>query len=121
MAIRFPTVPRIGFYVGAAFVGALSLIPSRALPPTEISDKAEHLLAYAALGLIGGATARNGNRAALSVLGIIAFGIAIEILQLFTPGRYAEVGDALADAVGAVIGGGVAIALRRRRIAASAP
>jgi VanZ family protein len=121
MALRFPTVPRIGFYAGAALVGALSLVPSRALPSTDISDKLEHLLAYAALGLVGVATARNGNRVVLSILGIIAFGIGIEILQMFAPGRHAEVGDVLADAAGAIIGGAVAMMLRRKRIAPSAP
>lgn len=118
MAIRFPAMPRIGFYVAAAFVGALSLAPGGALPTTHIGDKVEHLLAYAALGLIGVATARNGNRAARSVLGIVAFGAVIEILQMFSPGRYAELGDILADAAGALIGGAIAITLRRRRIAA---
>jgi VanZ family protein len=119
MAIRFPAMPRIGFYAAVAFVGALSLVPGGALPPTQVSDKLEHLLAYAALGLAGGATARNGHRAVCSILGIIAFGAMIEILQMFSPGRYAEVGDVLANAAGALIGGAIVIALRRGRIAAS--
>ena len=71
------------------------------------------------LGLIGVATARNGSRAACSILGIIAFGAVIEILQMFSPGRYAEIGDALANAAGALIGGAIAIVWHRRRIAAS--
>jgi VanZ family protein len=126
MAFRFPTLLRIGFprltfYGAAAFVGALSLVPGGALPPTHVNDKLEHFLAYAALGLIGVATARNGSRATLTVLGIIAFGIAIEFLQMLAPGRYAEFGDGLADAAGAIIGGLLAGiltgALRRRRVA----
>lgn len=117
MAIRFAAMPRIGFYAAAAVVGALSLAPGGALPTTHIGDKVEHLLAYAALGLLGVATARNGNRAACSILGIIAFGAVIEILQMFSPGRYAEFGDILADAAGASIGGAIAITLRRGRVA----
>ena len=120
MAIRFPVTPRIGFYAAAAFVGALSLVPGGALPASQLSDKVEHLLAYAALGLIGVATARNGSRAACSILGIIAFGAMIEVLQMFSPGRYAEVGDALANSAGALIGGAIAIVWHRRRIAADA-
>ncbi len=120
MAIRIPNLPRVSFYAAAAVVGALSLVPGRAMPPTDISDKLEHLLAYAALGLVGVASARNGNRAILSILGIIAFGIAIEVLQLFTPGRHAEVGDALANAAGALIGGAIAFAMHWKRIAAGA-
>ncbi len=119
MTIRFPAAPRIGFYAAAVFVGALSLIPGRALPPSQVSDKVEHLLAYAALGLIGVATARNGHRAVCSVLGIVAFGAMIEVLQMLSPGRYAEIGDALANAAGALIGAAIAIAWSRRRLAIS--
>lgn len=114
MAVRIPTTPRISFYAAALLVGALSLVPGQVLPATSVSDKLEHLLAYAALGLIGATTARNGNRAVGSVLGVIAFGIAIELVQSFLPGRLAEIGDAVADAVGAVAGGAIAMALRRR-------
>lgn len=121
MAFRFPALPRIGFYLAALLVGALSLVPGGALPPTHVSDKVEHFLAYAALGLVGVATARNGNRAALTILGIIAFGVAIEFLQMLAPGRYAEFGDALADAAGAVIGGVIVLALRRKRVAPGMP
>lgn len=121
MALRFPALPRIGFYVVAAVVGALSLVPGRALPSSQMSDKLEHFLAYAALGLIGVATARTSTRMAWSILGIIAFGIAIEFLQMLSPGRHAEFGDAVADAAGALIGGTVAIALRRKRTAPGVP
>lgn len=120
MNARYPTLPRIGFYVAAALVGGLSLVPGGALPSTQVSDKLEHFLAYAALGLVGVATARNGSRVALTILGIVAFGVAIEFLQTLSPGRYAEIGDGLADAAGAAVGGLVAMMLRRRRIATSA-
>lgn len=111
----------MGFYVAAAGVGALSLVPGGALPPTHISDKLEHFMAYAVLGLAGVATARCANRAVLTVCGIIAFGIAIEFLQVLAPGRYAEIGDGLADAAGAILGGLLATLLRRKRFAPTAP
>ncbi|HWA47606.1 MAG TPA: VanZ family protein [Dongiaceae bacterium] len=120
--MAFPRLafPRLAFYGAAAFVGVLSLVPGGAVPPTHVSDKLEHFLAYAALGLVGVATARSGNRAVLTIVGIIAFGIAIEFLQMLAPGRYAELGDGLADAAGAIIGGLLAMALCRKRVAASA-
>lgn len=121
MVFRFPALPRIGFYMVAAAVGVLSLVPGGALPSTQMSDKLEHFLAYAALGLIGVATSRTSSRMAWSVLGVIAFGIAIEFLQMLSPGRHAEIGDALADAAGALIGGAIAIALRRKRTAPGVP
>jgi VanZ family protein len=120
MSIRIPIAPRLCFYAAAILVGALSLAPGGILPAAEVGDKLEHLLAYAALGFIGVATARSRRRAAATILGIIAFGMAIELLQLFSPGRLAEFGDAVADAAGAAIGGLIATALRRRRMAADA-
>ena len=119
MAIRFPAAPRIGFYAAAVLVGTLSLIPGRALPASQLGDKTEHFLTYALLGLIGAMTAHTRYRAALTILGLIAFGAMIEVLQKLSPGRYAEVGDALANAAGALIGAAIAIAWSRRRLAIS--
>ncbi len=54
-----------------------------------------------------------------AVLGAILFGAVTELIQLLVPGRSADLGDLLADAVGAVVVCGMlalaAIALRRGR------
>lgn len=99
---------RVGFYLVCALVAALSLTPGSALPDLSIGDKVEHVLAYAALGLLGVATARRS--AMLTILGLVLFGIALEFLQTFSPGRSPEIGDALADAIGACLGGGASTA-----------
>lgn len=119
MTIRFPAPPRIGFYAAAVFVGIISLVPGRALPATQIGDKVEHFLTYALLGLIGAVTARTRHRAALTILGLVTFGAMIEVLQMLSPGRYAEIADALANAAGALLGAAIAFAWSRRRLAAS--
>jgi VanZ family protein len=102
---------RIAFYAAGALVAALSLMPSAALPPTSIGDKVEHVIAYAALGLLGAAGWK--RRIIGVILGLAAFGLAIEILQTFSPGRSPDPLDVVADIAGAGLGCGLAILLRR--------
>jgi VanZ family protein len=101
---------RIAFYSAIALVAALSLAPSAALPPTSIGDKAEHVIAYAVLGLLGAASSE--RRFARTILELSVFGIAIEMLQGFSPGRSPDPLDVLADFVGAILGCGAAMMLR---------
>jgi VanZ family protein len=108
------------FYVAAMAVVILSLAPRGALPPVSFDDKIEHVLAYAALGLLGVTTARSATEMLRTVCGLIALGIALEFLQAFSPGRSPELNDALADIIGTAIGGGGAIILQRIRVTALA-
>jgi VanZ family protein len=108
---------RVCFYVATMAVVALSLTPRVALPPVSVGDKIEHILAYAGLGLLGIATARSASRTASTMCGLIALGIALEFLQAFSPGRSPELADALAGIIGAAVGGGSAVILRRIGIA----
>jgi VanZ family protein len=102
---------RIAFYGTGALVAALSLVPAATLPSTSIGDKVEHVIAYAVLGLLAAASFARG--AVRVILGLSAFGLAIELLQVFSPGRSPDVLDVMADIVGAILGCGVAIVLRR--------
>lgn len=92
-------------------VATLSLLPSAALPPAAIGDKAEHVLAYAVLGLLGTAGSARGTMRV--ILGLAAFGLLIELLQAFSPGRSPEVLDLVADIAGAGLGCAAAIMVRR--------
>ena len=102
---------RLAFYASSALVGALSLAPSTTLPPVSINDKIEHVVAYALLGFVGAVSFECG--ALRTILGLAAFGILLELLQAFSPGRSPELGDALADVAGACLGYGALIILRR--------
>ena len=101
---------RIAFYAAAALVGVLSLVPSTTLPSTSIGDKMEHVIAYAVLGLLGAASSE--RRIMRVILGLAAFGLAIEMLQTFSPGRSPDLLDVAADIAGAGVGCGLAILLR---------
>ena len=83
---------RIAFYAAGALVAALSLVPSTTLPPTSIGDKVEHVIAYAVLGLLGAASSERGVLRV--ILGLAVFGLAIELLQAFSPGRAPDPLDA---------------------------
>jgi VanZ family protein len=101
---------RIAFYAAGALVAAVSLVPSTTLPPTSIGDKVEHVIAYAVLGLLGAASSERGIMRL--ILGLAAFGLAIELLQTFSPGRSPDLFDLAADIAGAGVGCCLAILLR---------
>ena len=102
---------RIAFCMMCVAVAVLSLLPSAALPPTSIGDKAEHVIAYAVLGLLGAASS---ERSVMRViLGLAIFGLAIEMLQTFPPGRSPDPLDVVADLAGAALGCGLTILLRQ--------
>ena len=72
------------------------------------SDKIIHAVVYMPLGFLfymslRASGARNYVLVAASLLACI-YGISDEIHQLFVPGRYASLGDVVADAVGALTG-----------------
>ena len=108
---RFRRLLQIAFWGTGALVAALSLAPSATLPPTSIGDKVEHVIAYAVLGLLGVASSERGVTRV--ILGLAAFGIAIEMLQTLSPGRSPDPIDVAADIIGAGLGCGAAIVLRR--------
>jgi VanZ family protein len=103
-------------------VSLLALTPR---PPTHADfgwDKANHLLAFAALAL----AARLGYpapRAArlLGPMALLAFGGLIELLQLLVPERSGEWLDLLADGVGIVCGAIIAAAVLRAASALPRP
>src|SRR5262245_45678444 len=99
------------FYAACVLVGVLSLLPSATLPPAAIGDKAEHVIAYAVLALFGCALFE--RRRTTMILGLAAYGAVLELLQSLAPGRSPEIADGVADLIGACLGGGAAIVLRR--------
>jgi VanZ family protein len=86
-------------------------------PPQEASfgwDKANHTLAFLALTLAGCLGFRGARRGTLWVLlGVFGLGCAIELVQLFVPGRSCEWQDLLADSAGIGLGLAVALAVLR--------
>jgi VanZ family protein len=69
-----------------------------------MSDKVQHLLAYACVAFCG--AAGFAGRWYLAVLGcaLVLLGIGIELLQGLVPGRVVSLGDVSANALGVIVG-----------------
>ena len=83
----------------------LALMPE---PPAMVTtgwDKSNHLLAFGTLTWL--ALHAFPQRLKSALLGLLAYGALIEILQSFTPTRSAEWLDLCADAVGILLGWGL--------------
>ena len=102
-----------GLAVLAALTIALgSLTPGAEMPDSLPWDKANHFLGYGGLaGLVGLA----GIAARPAFIGVVAYGVAIELAQLPVPGRLGgDPLDMLANTLGALLGLCVLAWLRRR-------
>lgn len=107
-------VARILFFLAVAAVSVLSLLPQRDLPKVGVSDKLEHAVAYFALAVFGGFAWRE-RRSLFALLALlVAMGGAIELLQVFSPGRSPDPIDAFANGAGAAAGVLAVLALRWR-------
>jgi VanZ family protein len=84
--------------------------PDVPMPP-GLSDKPTHLLGYIPLAVLLVRALAGGLRAPITVAVALAamalatlYGGALELLQMFVPGRYGDANDLLADASGAALG-----------------
>jgi len=88
----------------ASLVGVM--ISALAPPQMVVSpmgwDKLDHATTFAMLTIVG-LSAYSGRKAQV-LLGLLGYGVLIELLQSFTDYRSAEVLDVVADAVGILIG-----------------
>jgi VanZ family protein len=89
-------------------VVVLSLMPSAPDIGTD-NDKANHLLAYGTLMFWFGMLASRRRIQAGWALGFVAMGVALEYAQGMTEYRTFEVADMAADAIGVLIGWGLAL------------
>ncbi len=104
---------RAVFWALLAVVVTLSLVPAEQLPPQAFTlwDKAQHALAFAALGASGlWAYPRSGARV---LLGLVLCGAAIELAQAASGWRFGDWQDWFADTVGLAAGAALAWAVRR--------
>ena len=94
---------RISFWLCLALTSYLSLMPQGELPPINVWDKLSHSIAFAAIALSAalGWPQRDYFRSVL--IPLLAFGIMIEVAQLFIPGRQFSLLDIVADAVGILV------------------
>jgi VanZ family protein len=104
---------RWAFFVCMAVVLVLALLPPRVLIPPTLWDKANHFLAFAVLALLGWRA--YPTRTLRLLLGLLAYGCLIEVLQGFTGYRTADWQDVVADGVGLLAGWSLRALLARVR------
>ena len=107
---RFAGLSTMGLMIAIAI---LSLLPSGDLPPVDGSDKLKHFIAY---GSLGGAMAiaAGPGRALRTFLITVGYGALMEVAQALAPtGREFSLLDEVANMLGAGLGTGIALILRR--------
>jgi VanZ family protein len=103
---------RILLAVCLAGVLGLSLLPPSAPPMPDFGwDKLNHAVAFFVLGVL--ALKSFPGSGWLVVLGLVAFGVLVEVLQGLSGYRVAEWGDLLADFVGIVAAVGLGLVWSR--------
>jgi len=99
---RVPRTVRIAAWALVAAIVVLSIVPASVRPGTVLPHILEHFAIYYVTGLAFGLGYRR-RRDLLAVL-LVTFSIAVEIAQLFVPGRHARISDLIVDAVAACLG-----------------
>jgi VanZ family protein len=95
---------RIGFAISIVVIIVLSLLPGDDMPDTGIPDKVAHFIAYAEIVLLG-ILGHPARLAAICVLaGVAALGGALEIGQMYVPGRSADIADFAVNCLGMLTG-----------------
>lgn len=93
---------RLAAWLLAAFVTFSTLGPPRYRPHSHFGQDGEHALAFILVGLAFAFAYPRQRRSALSI-SLVAIG-ALEILQIWMPGRHARLEDFVVDAVAACAG-----------------
>jgi VanZ family protein len=93
---------RVVAWLLAGAIVVLSLVPASYRPITEAPHNVEHLAIFLTAGLAFGLG--YPSRRLLQGLALIVFAGAIEVAQLWDPGRHARLGDFVVDALGACAG-----------------
>jgi VanZ family protein len=111
----------LGVYCGLIFFQSAGPLPEGADLTKLVSDKALHLVGYAVWAILAwcamrahGWPRRPWRRALLAALGAALYGLSDEFHQSWVPGRFAELQDWIADALGGALGALVVTVLERR-------
>jgi VanZ family protein len=100
---------RIIAWLLAAAVSFATLGPPSYRPHSSLGQDGEHALAFILIGVAFG-LAYTEHRLRVAVIAVIMIG-ALELLQLWMPGRHARLEDFVVDALTACVGLAVATAL----------
>jgi len=107
---------RVAAWLLALAIIVLSVSPASVRPVTGAGQGLEHLSIFIALGMAFGFG--YPRRFLRLTLALIVFTLAIEIAQIWVPGRHARLSDFLIDAAASCLGVGLSWLLLKLRAAA---
>src|SRR5690348_13845847 len=90
-------ISRLAAWVLVAVIALISLVPPTLRPETGLPNNFEHLGIFAAAGAAFGFG--YSHRPNLLMVCLVIFAGAIELAQIFVPGRHARLSDFIVDAV----------------------
>ena len=94
---------RVAGYATVGLIGVLSVIPAALRPDTGAPGKLEHFVAYmGAAALLALGSSSPGER--WQGLWLVPYAGALEIAQIFVPGRHSRFSDFVVSGVGALLG-----------------
>jgi VanZ family protein len=100
-------------------IGVLSIVAPALRPVTFLPHSLEHAAIFAAAGFA--ATLGYPGRATHQMSAFVLFAAAVELGQIFAPGRHARLTDFVIDALAACAGFALAQALARLRARSAGP
>ncbi|WP_373082869.1 VanZ family protein [Zhongshania sp.] len=92
------------FLAYALIITVMSLLPAEQSPALGVWDKLQHFSAYLLFMMLAYPLASNHCWRLASGIGIIAYSIAVEYVQQFSPGRHTSYEDAFANSLGVISG-----------------
>jgi VanZ family protein len=102
MRFFIKTAARIAAWLLSIAIIALSLVPPRLRPETDVPHNLEHFSIFFATGMAFGVGYT--HRSGLVTVALVIFASAIEFAQIVTPGRHARLSDFIVDALAACVG-----------------
>ena len=94
---------RVLLAVSVVIISILALKPSTLFFSPAISDKIQHAFAFYVLSLLVDFAFPKSLFNAAKIFFLLGYGGAIEIVQMFVPGRKSSLGDLAADGVGILL------------------
>ena len=105
-------VLRVSAWFCVALLAYLSLIPGDLQNRTGAPGQLEHMVAYFGTAVLF--TLGYPLKRLQIAVGLVAYGISLELLQAFSPGRTAQIIDACASGSGAIPGFAAMVLLGKR-------
>jgi hypothetical protein len=101
---HFLTIARAAGFIGILGIIVLSLVPGIDRPHTGLPGQAEHFIAYCVTAFSLALGFRSTASRAIIALALTLLAGAMEVLQLWVPGRHSAIIDALASSLGGLFG-----------------